>query len=297
MASLTLAVSTGNQQVDAILTGTIGLLETILPGRIRAYYLHGSFYDHTGIETSDIDLFVVARENFSTAERTQIQQIMHYCALFSPFMAELNALDETSLLKNGHYRIKSASNLVWGEDIREQLPVQSFEQYLQFYAAFPFIYSVNMLRNRDSIELPLAYPDPEGEFYGYDQALMPPQNERRRNIKKFVTNMCWIATLLIAWKAGKEVEGKQASIQLYRQYVNDEWSDFVEEVYSWGNQRWHYLIPEQPEERRRLRKLCQQALAFEQHYLDLYVRYLQAEIASVGPGARAAAQKLAQIRA
>lgn len=64
-------------------------------------------------------------------------------------------------------------------------------------------------------------------------------------------------------------------IQVTGPQDNDEWAQFIEDIYTWGNQRWHYLIPEQPAERQRLRTLCQQALAFEQHYLQHYHRYLQ----------------------
>ncbi|GCE28666.1 hypothetical protein KDA_41500 [Dictyobacter alpinus] len=289
---LRLAATSGNAQIDAILTGTIGLLETALPERIRAYYLHGSFFDHTGIATSDIDLFLVANGSFTAAERAIIQRIMHYCSLFSPFMAELNALDEGPLLANGHYRIQAASNLLWGRDIREQLPLQSMEQYLHLYAHFPYIYIANMLRQLENIVPPLTYPDADGEFYGYDQPLMPPQNEPRRNIKKFVTSVCWSATVLLAWQAGQTVPGKQASVHMYRAHINDEWTQFIEDVYTWGNQRWHYLIPEALAERQRLRSLCQQALAFEQHYIQHYRNYLHQQLDTNGPDAQLAQKRL-----
>src|SRR5258708_9801473 len=110
--------STGNQLVDNILCGTIGILETLFPDRIRAYYLHGSFADGTGIETSDIDLFLVARVRFTAEEHEKMQRLMHFCALTSSLMVEMIALDEQLLLQNGHFRIKSASCLVCGHDLR-----------------------------------------------------------------------------------------------------------------------------------------------------------------------------------
>jgi predicted nucleotidyltransferase len=273
MEALALYAPTGHQQVDDILHGTIGILETTLPDRIRAYYLHGSFANGSGIETSDIDLFLVAKGKFTAQEREKIQHIMHFGSLFSPFMVEMIALDEDTLLENGHFRIKSASKLLWGEDLRANIPEQTLDQYLHMYARFPFIYIAQMLRHSETVTYPLSYPQPTGEFYGYDQQLLPPANVEQHNIKKLVTCVCWITTVLIAWHAGKTVTGKRASVEMYRKYVNDEWTTFIEEMYEWGNEQWHYLIPQKAEERQRLRKLCAQALAFENHYLSKYEKY------------------------
>jgi Predicted nucleotidyltransferases len=290
-----LITQTDNQQVNAILAGIIGILETALPGRIKSYYLHGSFADGTGIETSDIDLFIVAHTAFSSEERSKIQQLALYASHFSAFFIEIIALNEQNIRQQGHYRVKAASQLIWGEDIRQQLPDQTLEQYLQFYAHFPFVYLASMLRNSDSVTLPLDYPQASGEFFGYDQALMPPENKPCRNIKKLVTGACWSATVLIAWQAGQFVPGKSASIAMYRQYINDQWAPFLEELYEWGNRRWHYLVPQQPAERQHLRALCTQALAFENHYLQEYRHYLQAQQKSGGPQAENATQHLQHI--
>ena len=295
MESVTLLASTGSQQIDDILRGAIGILEITFPERIKAYYLHGSFFDDTAIPTSDIDLFLVTQGKFSAEEHTKMQHIMHFCALFSPFMVEMMALDDASLLQNGHYRIKSASKLLRGIDIRASMPQQTLEQYLYTYASFPFIYSANMLRNMKSIVLPLTYPQAEGEFYGYDQQLLPPKNEQHHNIKKLVTGVCWTATVLIAWKAGKTVSGKRASVEMYREYVHDEWTGLIEEMYEMGNRQWHYLVPFEQEKRRHLRSLCTKVVAFENHYLQYYWAYLQTEMQQGGERMLAAMQRLKAI--
>ena len=295
METIELAFSTQNQQVDAILRGTIGLLETLLPDRIRACYLHGSFIDGTGIETSDIDLFLVARGGFSPEERARIQSIMQSCALFSPLMVEMMTLDEATLLHDGHFRIQAASRLLWGDDLRAEMPEQTFDQYVQMYARFPFIYIAQMLRQSERLVAPLSYPQPEGEFYGYDQRLLPPRNEPRHNIKKLVTGVCWIATLMVAWQAEKTVTGKRASVQLYRECIGDEWATLIEDLYTWGNQRWRYLVPQDPDERQLLRQLCAQTLAFEQQYLRCYHMYLLDELHKDAESRRAAAQQLSML--
>ena len=57
-----LIFSTGNTQVDGILSGFIQACEDALPGRVKAYYLTGSYAYGSPVPTSDIDLNVVVRD-------------------------------------------------------------------------------------------------------------------------------------------------------------------------------------------------------------------------------------------
>lgn len=278
MEPITLYTSTGNQQVDEILRGTIGILETLFPNRVRAYYLHGSFIDQHAVPTSDIDFCVIPKGSFTTEEREKVQRIMHSCSLFSPFMVEMMVLDEDFLLQKGHFRIKSASRLLWGEDLRTSMPEQTLDQYLRMYTRIPVIYFTQMLRSTEPARFPLDYPQATGEFYGYDQQLLPPKGEPRQNIKKLVSGVCWAASVLVALQTGKTVEGKRAGVQLYRELINDEWSSFIEEMYELGNRQWHYLVPQNSQERETLRALCARTLAFENFYLRQYRQYLLAEL-------------------
>ncbi len=264
----------GNSLVDAALCAAIDILERELPGRSVAYYLHGSFVENADIPTSDIDLFLVATSQFTAEEQKIVQRILRLPAFLSPFPLEIIVLEEARILQEGHFRLKAASSLLWGKDIRAALPEQTLDQYLHTYAHFPLVYITRMLRNIESIPSLLAYPCPDEEFFGYDQQRLPPGDVERHNIKKLVTSICWIATVLIAWRANKMVTGKYASTYMYRQYVGDEWTSFVEDMYELGNRKWHYLVPDEPDERCTLRRLCAQTLAFEQHYLDQYRDYL-----------------------
>ncbi|HEY0754436.1 MAG TPA: nucleotidyltransferase domain-containing protein [Ktedonobacteraceae bacterium] len=295
MRELELLYSTGKRQVDDILCGTIGILEACFPGRISAYYLHGSFIDDSGIETSDIDLFLVVRGGLSPAEQTKLQQIAQSCARFSPLMVEILVLDEILLRQQGHFRVKCASRLIWGTDLRAQLPDQNLEQYLRLYAHFPFVYITRMLRDLEGLTSPLTYPQANGLFYGYDQQLLPPRNDPQHNIKKLVTGVCWAATVLIAWQSGKTVPGKRASVDLYREHVHDEWTGFIEEMYTSGNRRWRYLVPAEQEECQRLRALCEQTLAFEKHFLRAYQSYLLQELRKQDEGSLVARQQLQKL--
>lgn len=61
--------------------------------------------------------------------------------------------------------------------------------------------------------------------------------------------------------------------------------------------QWHYRLPTAEGDRRRLRELCGQALAFQNHFLSRYRSYLLDELRCAAPHRQAlAAKRLAQIR-
>ena len=50
------------------------------------------------------------------------------------------------------------------------------------------------------------------------------------------------------------------------------------DVHELCRNRWRYRIPTDPADRRTLRGLCEQALGFQNHFLDRYRRYLLTEL-------------------
>jgi hypothetical protein len=83
---------------------------------------------------------------------------------------------------------------------------------------------------------------------------------------------------------------------LYRTYINDEWTDLVEQVYARCKIRWGYRIPRTLGDRAQLRALCQRALAFENHFFSLYRTYLVQELhSSVRGNQLRAAERLGEI--
>jgi predicted nucleotidyltransferase len=61
---VSLATSSGSRPVDDALRNAIGIFETAFPGRIRAYYVEGSYADRSAVATSDIDLAIVFKDHF-----------------------------------------------------------------------------------------------------------------------------------------------------------------------------------------------------------------------------------------
>jgi hypothetical protein len=153
-------------------------------------------------------------------------------------------------------------------------------------------------RSSPYLTYPLGHIDPYGAFYGFDQWLIPgPGGVDIPSTKVLVATVGWTATALIALQTGRYVRDKSASVELYHEHVGDQWSEFVASVHELCRNRWHYRIPTAERDRRRLRELCEQALAFQNHFLGRYRTYLLSELHSATPHRKAlAAQRLAQIR-
>src|SRR5205807_1676713 len=110
------------------------------------------------------------------------------------------------------------------------------------------------------LRFPLDYPDSGGEFYGYERRA---SGEAPAGMKELVLSTGFVATALVALKAGRCVASKRECAALYREHVGDEWTSFVEEIYETCAGRWAYRIPEKPDERQQLRELCGRKLVFE----------------------------------
>jgi hypothetical protein len=81
----TLLESTGAPSADRILQGVIGILEQVFPGRVRGYFVRGSYASDTSTEGSDLDMFVVFKDAFvEPAEAGKARSICRHCALLSP---------------------------------------------------------------------------------------------------------------------------------------------------------------------------------------------------------------------
>jgi hypothetical protein len=136
--------------------------------------------------------------------------------------------------------------------------------------------------NPPRLRVPLGYPDPDGEFYGYDRRRMRgADGELRASTKNLVLNVICAASALTLLAAGQYTgSGRKSDIpQQYRAWVGDEWATEVETIYEHCRNRWFYLVPEDAAGRQQLRTFCQQSLGFENHFLVCYKAYLLAELA------------------
>ncbi|MCB0062563.1 MAG: hypothetical protein KDE19_10630 [Caldilineaceae bacterium] len=116
-------------------------------------------------------------------------------------------------------------------------------------------------------------------MYGYTERKVRLANGQAVNsTRDLIRVMGWIGTALVALQGKQVVSRKSDCHRLYRHHVNDEWAPFLEELYEQCRNEWRYLIPTGARERAALRAICQRALAFENHFLQIYKQFLLAEL-------------------
>ena len=280
MSYVSLLDSAGNREVDNILRGVIGIFESVFPDRIRGYYLTGSYTDGTAVPASDIDVDILFIDNFiSREENDKVQQTSKYCSLISPIPLELNLYSEGQALRLGLPTLKFASILLYGKDIRDEISLIPLDWYERALMHVPYRFFSRIRGKPEFLVFPLNYPDPEGEFYGYDKrkaraadgTLLP-------GTKEIINCVGKSALAIIALKAKVYVNDKNDCLKQYRVRINDEWTDLIQDVYAKCRRTWAYCVPEDTEARKQLQKICERTLAFENYFLNLYKDFLLAEL-------------------
>jgi len=294
---------TGDAVVDRTVRGFLEVVALLFPERIRACYLTGSWSDGTAVRvpgeslnSSDVDLSVVFRGAAEAGERERFEACRRACEEISGLGLDgldASALDETQLVQDGNVSVKEASLLLSGEDIRQAIPVPRLGDYTQ-RAITLSVTLIGTFRATTVLAPPLTYPDPVGEFYGYDFG----EEEYGGLIgtRLLVDSVTWGATALVAIQAQRLGASKRAAVALYADIIGDEWTALIQGIYQRCKHEWRYGIPEASHDRQELRGLCSQVVAFENHLLDLYANYLHQARRTGEPRLRdAASEMLARI--
>jgi hypothetical protein len=272
--------STNNPQADEILRGVIGICEMTFPERVRAYYLVGSYQEGTAVTRSDLDLCLVFKDEATDEEKQQVAALGRHCTRLSPIRTDLSGQGETELRQSGVTGLKLRSLLLYGQDIRDSLPLEPLSVYLR-QAVQGYFFYLRMLRGHaERLLYPVHYPDPQGEFYGYERWGIYTGQDVQPGTRTLINGLALGATVLVGLLAGHHTGSKLAAVRLYQELVGDEWATFLTELYERCKQQWGYELPETAEERAHLRQLCRQSVAFENHVLAHCRNFLLAELCS-----------------
>ncbi len=292
MTNTPLLASTGVEQIDQIIAGLVGLVELSFPGRARGYYLEGSYADGTAVAVSDIDMGIVFAGHLDPDEGRRFGQLLDACKQISPCTLDVKAYSEAELAQvdtlgfqnPGHLIMQSvglklAGRLVYGQDTRAAIPLVPIETYARFMMHFPYRVFAVMRRNLEVLTVPLDYPDPAADFYGYARRQLRARDGTiHLATKQLLLTTAFTAGALVAHVAGQYVGNKRAAVELYRRWIGDEWAAVLEEIEVCCRERWGYLLPTASEDREHLRGLCRQGLTSENLFLARYREYLLAEI-------------------
>ncbi|GHO95589.1 hypothetical protein KSF_056370 [Reticulibacter mediterranei] len=278
MQEIVLLQSTENERTNIALRATIGIFEQAFPGQIRACYIEGSYADQSAVFTSDIDLVIVLKGEASGGQKRADALARHCCAL-SAVELDIGVADENTLAVGVPPYFKMGSLLIYGEDIRDELPLVSLPQWTRDRMHSSLWRTVHLFNRPTVIQYPLDYPDPLDEFYGYDRRkLRLPDGKEVNCTRDLIRLTGWSATALLAYRAGRYVTRKSECYRAYQESFQDEWGQLLEDIYIYCRGKWHYLLPADHAERRKLREICARTLAFENYFLLVYKEFLLSEL-------------------
>jgi len=78
MDSISLENGTGNQLIDNILRGIVGIFEVLFPAQVRGFYLIGSYANRSALPTSDLDLIIVFKTGYMD-KGVVVNMMIHTC--------------------------------------------------------------------------------------------------------------------------------------------------------------------------------------------------------------------------
>jgi len=289
---------TNNPHADQALRQAVGSIEAGWPGRVRGYYLVGSYAVGEARPSSDLDLIVLLKGEIEPGDREQFASLREACRRASTLSLDITLESEAKLFRIGGVWFQTASLLLYGEDVRPQIPRKPVEDHVRdlMHAVYPLLARVR--GSPPVLRFPLAFPDAAGELRGYDARLRGEPVARRAATKDLVTNVLATANALTLLAARQYVgAGRKRDIPAaYRCWLGDEWAALVEDAFERCRVRWDYQLPAEPAEREWLRLLCDRVLGFENHFLGRYKEFLLAELGHANPRFQVmAARRLGQI--
>ncbi|HZT44182.1 MAG TPA: hypothetical protein VFA07_18600 [Chthonomonadaceae bacterium] len=284
--------ATDNALIDGILEGIVTIYDLAFAGQIRALYLTGSWSNGTGVyhpgdayNSSDLDLHIVFGASSAPEEKERARQFLGACRQISPVGLDGYLCREEDLEGYWDTSLKQSSLLLYGDDIRDAITLPALEDHIQRVLTFP-PYCLAEPRHQlaeprhqqePCLLFPLSYPDPEGEFYGYDH--VEASHSIRPSTRALVGSVTWAATVMLAIQAGCYAGNKRDAVHLYREHIHDAWSDLIETVFDQCKLTWQFRVPEKAADRRHLRQMCRQMPGLENHLLSIYRTYLLQELA------------------
>lgn len=290
MTTRPLLLATGDERADTLLRAVVASFDAAFPNRILAYYLLGSYADGTSLPTSDLDLTVIFRGAFLSAEeRADAGRLCAEWIARAPLELDVELEEEATLRRGASPTLTLGSTLLAGDDVRAALPLVPLDEWTRDRMHTSYWRVIKLFGRPVPVTLPLGLPDPTAEFYGYTTRLTRLRDGSQvPGTRDLIRSVGWAATALVAWRAGLYVARKRDCHQLYAAHIGGPHATLVRDVYIWCRDAWAGVVPSAGADRERLREICARTLAFENDFLRTYLAFLDQELAGA-PAARARA--------
>jgi pimeloyl-ACP methyl ester carboxylesterase len=210
--------ATGDRRVEDILCGAIGVFETAFPDRVRGYYMMGSYHDGDAVPESDLDVIAVFKGEFEPGEEAAGRDLNAYYSRISPVRLDFQPRCETQVFENGDRDLKLGGWLLYGVDIRDAVQLKPLPDPV--FAIRSLIWDrIQPLRGwPDVLVYPLAYPDPDDEFYGYTRlGIRLPDGDYAPGTRSLVGTVTMAAMVLAQLRKPCYIGSKRQAIEWHNQ--------------------------------------------------------------------------------
>jgi len=280
VSTKTLFFATEDERVDFTLQQIVEQFNYEFPDRITGFYLVGSYARRDAIATSDIDLVIVFKQQMLAVEKKQAATIKATLASKTPCSLDLHYASEQTLLTQGAVRFQQHSELIWGVDLREHVPIKPIANHIRDMMHQTYQCLRNVRGNPETLRMPLQPPDSNDPYLGYTRRfVLGTSAESYASTKDLVTNAMMIANTLLFTHTQQYVGdgSKRGTVAAYRRYINNYWSDFLDTINTQCREHWHYQIPSSDHDQSLLQQLVQQEVEFENAFAHIYTEYLVQE--------------------
>lgn len=260
-STVNLKYSTSQEVVSQTLQSCIASYELLFPGRIRSYFLVGSYLDGSAVQNSDLDVVVLFKHKVTLKELEAFWHLHYQLNLISPIPLGFNVIHE-SYFEQGvslHFR---ESKLLYGQDVLKNYPNLSREMAEQRFisSAIKLIYRIHNVNT--PLSIPVHFPDQKALYFGFNFKV-----QQQNTPKRLMNLVARIISALLILKTGEQPKSKRHSILCYQENIGGRWADYANKVEKLVKYKWQYQMPETQEDQQQLTELCQQLLEFENNFL------------------------------
>jgi predicted nucleotidyltransferase len=264
-----LSVSTGDERADETLRALVTACEAAFPNRVRSYLLSGSYAEGAAIAASDLDLGALFRGGVTDDERQRLFGLTDAIESLRALRLDVVALDEEQYLRGAPASALEAIT-IYGDDVRDELALEPLAHALARHLSAATFYIWQMRGLREGLVWPLDFPEPDGEFFGYERYGMFQGRGADEMYTPGARTILNCATMIATSRlthAGQRVPSKRRCVELYARLAPGEPAEWLASLYAACKARWGYGVPNSPAERAELRTLCAPMLAFENDFL------------------------------
>lgn len=272
---------TPSKAANEVIKRAITLVQENVSNPLLAAYVSGSYANGYAVPTSDLDLYVIFRDELTKDDEAAYGQFGPALESLEPAV-DLVPYSLGKLRELGQVGMATHFLHVWGETVHGEIPEPSLDDYAYRAMHGAYLY-MGRTRKVKPYHWPLEFPEPEDAFKGYGWRKMAFGGKEVGSIKELVVMAGWMATGLIAWRGKMLVPTKKECPGLFEAVVGGKEAATFRGITELCRNKLHYLLPESPADKAALEELLPGVLALENYFLKEYQDFLIENLANANP--------------